>query len=147
MKNNYAVGISLALILFGVISGFIAAILSITQHSRTQRLKDKQVELRAQIEEKQIRTTELISRVSPLLRNLDERTIVFEAIEAQWGQYQQKRRIQTGLIEKRKVLEAREILKSRFNTELTPILTMGPATMIREQLKEFLSVKSKLRDQ
>ena len=37
MKNNYAVGISLTLILFGVISGFIAAILSITQHSRTQR--------------------------------------------------------------------------------------------------------------
>ena len=51
---------------------------------------------------------------------------------------------QTGLLEKRKVLEAREILKSRFNSELTPILTMGPATMIREQLKEFLSVKSKL---
>jgi hypothetical protein len=44
IKNNYAIAIAIALIIFGVLSGFVAAILSITQNTRIQRMKEKQVE-------------------------------------------------------------------------------------------------------
>jgi uncharacterized protein YhaN len=144
LKNNFGTGIAVALIIFGVLSGFSAAVLSITRNSRIQRVKEREAEVRTQIEEKERHITELGTRISPLMRNFDEKTLGFAAIQNKWEQYQQKRRILTGLDARRKVLEGREILKSRSNSEIEPVLKLGPAMMIRDQLKEFHTIKSKL---
>jgi uncharacterized protein YhaN len=144
LKNNLAIGIAAALILFAVISGFIAAILSISQNSRIQRVKERQVELQAQITEKQKHTTELSNQISALLGNADLKSIVFEAVEDKWAQYQQKRQALLALTDRRKVLAGRDILKSWSNPEIKPVLEASPARTIRQQLEEFRSIKSRL---
>lgn len=142
--NNHSIGIALGLFIFGAFTGVAATVLFIIQSNRIQKEKEKQFELKTQLEEKQNTYNELLRRIKPILQRADENSIVFEALGEKWEQYKQKRTLLTKLIERKEVLSPRALLNIRTNPEIRPILDSASAAIIREQVKEFRSLKTRL---
>jgi len=142
--NNHFIGIALGLFIFGAFTGIAAPALFIIQSNRIQKEKEKQFELKTQLEEKQNTYNELLRRIKPIVQMADENSFVFEALGEKWEQYNQKRTVLTKLIERKEVLSPQALLHIRTNPEIKPILDSASAAIIREQLKEFRSLKTRL---
>jgi DNA repair exonuclease SbcCD ATPase subunit len=141
---NMIIGIAIGLLIFCCIAGILIAFLLTNQTRKFHDGEKKRLDVQAQLDEKRLSFQVLLKRIEPIIQANRDTDIVFEILVERWTQYQQIRQRLISVQERRKILSERDVFKIRDDPKLKPIIESAPAVSLRDRLKDFRALKTKL---
>jgi DNA repair exonuclease SbcCD ATPase subunit len=141
---NVIIGIVIGLLVLGGIAGILTAFVLVVQSRKYRDQEKKRLDVQAQLDEKCVSFQDLLKPIEPIVQANSGTDVAFEILAERWVQFQQIKQKLSSVQEKRKVLSEREVFRIRDDPKLKPIIESAPAASLRDRLKEFRTLKTKL---
>ena len=144
LNISMIIGITIGLLIFGSITGILVAFVLVNQSRKFHDREKKRLDAQAQLDEKRLSFQDLLKRIEPIIQANSGTEMVFEILAERWAQFQQIRQKLSSVQERRKLLSERDVFKIRDDPNLKPIIESIPAASLRDRLKDFRALKTKL---
>lgn len=106
--------------------------------------KKKRLDAQTQLDEKRLSFQNLLKHIEPMIQANSGIEVGYEILIDKWAQFQQIKLNLSSIQERRKVLSERDVLKIRDDPKLKPIIESAPAASLRDRLKDFRALMTRL---
>jgi uncharacterized protein YhaN len=138
------IGIIIGLLIFDIITGILVGFVLLNQNRKLRNEKNKRLNAQAQLDEKRAVFQDLLKLIEPIVQANNGTDVSFEILAERWTQYQKLQQKLASVQERRNVLSERDIFKIRDDPKLKLIIESAPAASLRDRLKDFRVLKTKL---